>query len=144
MLTYIFLKRMVSMKVLKYFLIFFFALSMTDGQEIKKDGKTPKTFTYDEALEMLKARDAQWEGKLAKADSLIEMYKYGEEMYEDTIIELEEYAKVDSVLSAAKSKQIQLLQARDKSNEELIKTLQLKWYENQYLWLGIGFILGKI
>ena len=93
---------------------------------------------------MLKARDAQWEGKLAKADSLIEMYKYGEEMYEDTITELEEYAKVDSVLSAAKSKQIELLKSREESNEELIKTLQPKWYENQYLWLGIGFILGKI
>ena len=132
------------MKILKYSLIGLFVFSILDGQEIKKDGKTLKSFTYDEALEMLKARDAQWEGKLAKADSLIEMYKYGEEMYEDTIIELEEYAKVDSVLSAAKSKQIQLLQERDKSNEELIKTLQPKWYENQYLWLGIGFILGKI
>ena len=114
------------------------------SQEIQKGGKKPTSFTYDEALEMLKARDAQWEGKLAKADSLIEMYKWGEEMYEDTIFELEEYAKVDSVLSAAKSKQIQLLQARDKSNEELIKTLQPKWYENQYLWLGIGFVLGKL
>ena len=41
-------------------------------------------------------------------------------------------------------KQIKLLQERDKSNEKLIKTLQPKWYENQYLWLGIGFILGKI
>ena len=135
-----------NFKVLKYFIIFFFAVSMATGQEveIKKGGEKPTTFTYDEALEMLKARDAQWEGKLAKADSLIEMYKYGEEMYEDTIVELEEYAKVDSVLSAAKSKQIQLLQARDKSNEELIKTLQPKWYENQYLWLGIGFVLGKL
>jgi len=132
------------MKILKYFLIIFFAMSMADSQEIQKGGKKPTSFTYDEALEMLKARDAQWEGKLAKADSLIEMYKYGEEMYEDTIIELEEYAKVDSVLSAAKSKQIQLLQSREKANEELIKTLQPKWYENQYLWLGIGFILGKI
>ena len=132
------------MKILRYFVICFFALSLTKGQEIQKDGEKPTTFTYEEALEMLKARDAQWEGKLAKADSLIEMYKYGEEMYEDTIVELEEYAKVDSVLSAAKSKQIQLLQERDKSNEELIKTLQPKWYENQYLWLGIGFILGKI
>ena len=98
------------MKILKYSLIGLFVFSILDGQEIKKDGKTLKSFTYDEALEMLKARDAQWEGKLAKADSLIEMYKYGEEMYEDTIVELEEYAKVDSVLSAAKSKQIQLLQ----------------------------------
>ena len=132
------------MKIFKYIIIISFALSMADSQEIQKGGKKPTSFTYDEALEMLKARDAQWEGKLAKADSLIEMYKYGEEMYEDTIVELEEYAKVDSVLSAAKSKQIQLLQERDKSNEELIKTLQPKWYENQYLWLGIGFILGKI
>ena len=82
------------MKILKYSLIGLFVFSILDGQEIKKDGKTLKSFTYDEALEMLKARDAQWE--------------------------------------------------RDKSNEELIKTLQPKWYENQYLWLGIGFILGKI
>ena len=132
------------MKVLKYFLIFFFALSMADGQKIKKDGKTPTTFTYDEALEMLKARDAQWEGKLAKADSLIEGYKESIADCDDIITELEEYSEVESVLSEAKSKQIQLLQSRDKTNEELIKTLQPKWYENQYLWLGIGFILGKI
>lgn len=132
------------MKVLKYFLIFFFALSMADGQAIKKDGKTPTTFTYDEALEMLKARDAQWEGKLAKADSLIEGYKESIADCDDIINELEEYSEVESVLSEAKSKQIQLLQSRDKTNEELIKTLQPKWYENQYLWLGIGFILGKI
>ena len=132
------------MKVLKYFLIFFFALSMADGQGIKKDGKTPTTFTYDEALEMLKARDAQWEGKIAKADSLIESQKVVIDDSEKLISELEEYSKVDSILSAAKSKQIQLLQSREKSNEELIKTLQPKWYENQYLWLAIGFIFGKL
>ena len=144
MLTYMCLNEMGNMKILKYFLISFFVLSIIDGQEIRKDGKTPKTFTYDEALEMLKARDAQWEGKLAKADSLIESQKVVISDGEKLIAELEEYAKVDSVLSTAKSKQIQLLQSRDKTNEELIKTLQPKWYENQYLWLGIGFILGKI
>ena len=132
------------MKILKYFLIIFFAMSMADSQEIQKGGKKPTSFTYDEALEMLKARDAQWEGKLAKADSLIESQKVVISDGEKLIAELEEYAKVEEVLSEAKSKQIQLLQARDKSNEELIKTLQPKWYENQYLWLGIGFILGKI
>ena len=132
------------MKILKYFLISFFVLSMVDGQGIKKDGKTPTTFTYDEALKMLKARDAQWEGKLAKADSLIESQKVVIADGEKLITELEEYSKVESVLSEAKSKQIQLLQSRDKANEELIKTLQPKWYQNQYLWLGIGFILGKI
>ena len=132
------------MKILKYFLILFFAMSIAESQEIKKGGKKPTSFTYDEALEMLKARDVQWDGKLAKADSLIESQKNVIADGEKLITELEEYSKVDSVLSAAKSKQIQLLQSRDKANEELIKTLQPKWYENQYLWLGIGFILGKI
>ena len=102
------------------------------------------TFTEAEALEMIKARDAQWEGKLAKADSLIESQKVTIADSEKLILELEEYSKVESVLSEAKSKQITLLKERDKTNEELIKTLQPKWYENQYLWLGIGFILGKI
>ena len=132
------------MKILKYFLILFFAMSMADSQEIQKGCKKPDLFTYDEALEMLKARDAQWEGKLAKADSLIESQKVVIYDGEKLIAELEEYAKVEEVLSEAKSKQIQLLQSREKANEELIKTLQPKWYENQYLWLGIGFILGKI
>ena len=130
--------------MLKYFLIAFFALSILEGQEIRKDGEKPSTFTYDEALEMLKARDAQWEGKLAKADSLIESQKVTIADSEKLILELEEYSKVESVLSEAKSKQIELLKSREKTNEELIKTLQPKWYENTYLWLGIGFILGKI
>ena len=144
MLTYMCLNEMGNMKILKYFLISFFVLSMIDGQEIRKDGKTPKTFTYDEALEMLKARDAQWEGKLAKADSLIEGYKESIVDCDDTITELEEYSEVESVLSEAKSRQIKLLKSRDEANEKMIKALQPKWYENQYLWLGIGFILGKI
>jgi len=132
------------MKIIKYMIIISFVLSMADSQGIQKDGKKPTSFTYDEALEMLKARDAQWEGKLAKADSLIESQKVTIVDSEKVISELEEYSKVESVLSEAKSKQIALLKEREKTNEELIKTLQPKWYENQYLWLGIGFILGKI
>ena len=132
------------MKILKYFVIIFFAMSTADSQGIQKGGKKPESFTYDEALEMLKARDAQWEGKLAKADSLIESQKVVISDGEKLIAELEEYSKVEEVLSEAKSKQIQLLQSREKANEELIKTLEPKWYESQYLWLGIGFILGKI
>ncbi len=132
------------MKILKYFVIIFFAMSIAHSQGIQKGGKKPDSFTYDEALEMLKARDAQWEGKLAKADSLIESQKVVISDGEKLIAELEEYSKVEEVLSEAKSKQIKLLQERDKSNEKLIKTLQPKWYENQYLWLGIGFIIGKL
>ena len=134
------------MKILRYFIICFFALSLTKGNEveIKKGGEKPTTFTYDEALEMLKARDAQWEGKLAKADTLIEDYKVMLSESDELIEELQKYAEVEKVLSEAKSKQITLLKEREKTNEELIKTLQPKWYENTYLWLGIGFILGKI
>tara|TARA_Y100000741_G_scaffold110255_1_gene82773 strand:- start:133 stop:531 length:399 start_codon:yes stop_codon:yes gene_type:complete len=132
------------MKVLKYFLIFFFALSMADGQEIKKDGKTPKTFTYDEALEMLKARDAQWEGKIEKADSLIASQKVVMTDQEKLIEKHEEQAKVDVLILAAKDKQINLLKARDEMNEKMAKLVKPKWYENQYLWLVVGFIFGKI
>jgi len=128
----------------KLLLISFLLLSITDAQVIKKDGKEVKTFTYDEALEMLKARDAQWESKLAKTDSLIEMYKWGEEMYEDTIFELEEQANIDSLLLIAKDKQITLLKARDEANEKMVKLIKPKWYENTYIWLVVGFILGKV
>jgi len=128
----------------KLLLIFFLLVSTTDAQVIKKDGKELKTFTYDEALEMLKARDAQWESKLAKTDSLIEMYKWSEEMYDDTIFELEEQANIDSLLLIAKDKQITLLKARDEANEKMVKLIQPKWYENTYIWLVVGFILGKV
>ena len=42
------------MKIIKYFLISFFVLSIVDGQEIQKGGETPTSFTYDEALDMLR------------------------------------------------------------------------------------------
>jgi len=132
------------MKRLKYFLISFFGLSIADGQDIKKDGKVITTFTKEQALEMLKARDAQWEGKLAKADSLIESQKVVISDSEELISKIEESAGIEAVLSDAKSRQIKLLKSRDEANEKIIKALEPKWYENQYLWMGIGFILGKI
>ena len=97
------------------------------------------TFTEEEALEMIKARDAQWEGKLAKADSLIESQKVVISDCEGLVV-----TNVDSLLIEAKDSQIKLLKARDEMNEKLVKLVEPKWYENQYLWLGIGFILGKI
>ena len=104
-------------------------------KKYRKMVRSQQSFTYEEALEMLKARDKQWESKLAKADSLINMYKYGEEMYEDNLSELEEQIKLDSLLLLAQRKQIDLLKSRDKANEEMIKLVEKKWYENQYLWL---------
>ena len=128
---------------MRYYLILLL-LAPLIAQEIKKDGKVVTTFTQQQALEMLKARDAQWEGKLAKADTLIEDYKVMLSESDELIEELQEYAEVESVLSAAKSRQIKLLKSRDEANEKVIKALEPKWYENTYLWLGIGFILGKI
>ena len=37
-----------------------------------------------------------------------------------------------------------ILKARNLANEKMAELVEIKWYENQYLWLGIGFILGKI
>ena len=102
------------------------------------------TFTEAEALEMIKQRDAQWEGKIEKADSLIASQKVVISDCDNLVIKLEESAEMDSLLLNAKDKQIILLKARDKMNEKMVTLVEPKWYENQYLWLGIGFILGKI
>ena len=138
------MKNYFSIKIIKYFIISFFVLTIVDGQEIKKDGKTPKTFTYDEALEMLKARDAQWESKLSKADSLIDSQKVTISDCETLVVKLEEQTNVDSLMLVAQKKQIGLLKSRDEANEKLVKLVEPKWYENQYLWLVIGFIFGKL
>ena len=63
---------------------------------------------------------------------------------EELVEKMEEQAKVDSLLLDAKDKQINLLKTRDDLNEKLVKLVEPKWYENQYLWLFIGFILGKV
>ena len=103
-----------------------------------------QTFTQEQALEMIKQRDAQWEGKIEKADSLIASQKDVISDYENLVVKLEGSAEVDSLLLYAKDKQIILLKARDKMNEKMVDLIEPKWYESQYLWLGIGFILGKI
>jgi len=123
------------MKILKYFLISFFVLSMVDGQT---------TFTEEQALEMIKQRDAQWEDKIAKANTLIEFQKITIAKSDSVIMKLEEQAKLDTLVLLAQRKQIDLLKSRDEANEKMIDLVEKKWYENQYLWLGIGFILGKI
>ena len=128
---------------MKYLWILLLSIPLL-GQEIQKDGQTPKTFTYAEALEMLKARDAQWEGKIQKADSLISSQKVVIGDFENLVAKLEESNNVDSLLLVAKNKQITLLKVRDDMNEKMVKLVEPKWYENQYLWLVIGFIFGKI
>ena len=132
------------MKILKYFIVIFFAMSMAESQEIMKGGEKPTTFTYDEALEMLKARDAEWEEKIAKANTLIEFQKMTINQSDSVIAKLEEQAKLDTLVLLAQRKQIDLLKSRDEANEKMISLVEKKWYENTYLWLALGFVLGKI
>jgi hypothetical protein len=114
------------------------------GQQIQKDGKDVTTFTYAEALEMLNARDAQWEGKIEKADSLISSQKVLITDYEGLMKNLEDQANLDSLIIVAKGKQIESLKLQNDTNEKLTKLAKPSWYENQYLWLVIGFVFGKL
>ena len=65
-------------------------------------------------------------------------------VYEDLVKELEDQIKLDSLLLLKKSEQIELLKERDETNEQIIDLVEPKWYEHRYLWLAIGFIVGKI
>jgi len=124
-----------NMKILKYFILSFFALSMARGQN---------TFTEEQALEMIKARDAQWEEKIAKANTLIEFQKVTISQSDSVIAKLEEQANLDTLVMLAQKKQIDLLKSRDEMNEKMVELVKPKWYENTYVWLAVGFILGKI
>ena len=65
-------------------------------------------------------------------------------IYDDLVKEFESKIEIDSLILVKKDEQIFLLKERDKANEKIVKLVDPKWYENQYLWLGIGFVLGKI
>ena len=108
------------------------------GQEIQKDGETPTSFTYDEALEMLKARDAQWEEKIAKANTLIEFQKLTINQSDSVIAKLEEQTNVDSLMLVAQKKQIESLRAQNDANEKMVKLAKPSWYENKWLYFTYG------
>ena len=108
------------------------------GQQIQKDGKDITTFTYAEALEMLNARDAQWEGKIEKADSLISSQKVLITDYEGLMKNLEDQANLDSLIIVAKRKQIESLKLQNDANEKLTKLAKPSWYENKWLYFGYG------
>ena len=102
------------------------------------------TYTEAEALEMIKQRDAEWKGSVAKLESIDSAKTVQIGQYKDLVKELEDQANLDSLILNAKDKQIDLLHARDKMNEKMVKLVEPKWYESQYLWVVIGFIFGKI
>ena len=97
-----------------------------------------QTFTQEEALEMIKQRDAQWEGKIEKADSLISSQKVLITDYEDLMKKLEDQANTDSLLIVAKDKQIVSIKAQNDANIKLAGLAKPSWYENKWLYFGYG------
>ena len=97
-----------------------------------------QTFTQEEALEMIKQRDAEWESKIEKADLLIASQKVLITDYEGLVGKLEDQANVDSLIIVAKGKQIEALKAQNKANEKMAGLAKPSWYENKWLYFGYG------
>ena len=123
-----------AVKILKYFLVSFFVLSVASSQ----------SYTQAEVLEMIKERDLQWQGKVDNANNLIASQKEVIDDSDRLIKELESQVKTDSLLLLKKSEQIELLKERDEANEKMIKLVKPKLWENRYLWFGVGFYLGSL
>ena len=97
-----------------------------------------QTFTQEEALEMIKQRDAEWEGKLSKIESIDSAKTVQISQYEDLVKELEDQANLDSLIIVAKGKQIEALKAQNKANEKMAGLAKPSWYENKWLYFGYG------
>ena len=97
-----------------------------------------QTFTQEEALEMIKQRDAEWEGKLGKLESIDSAKTVQIGQYEDLVKELEDQANLDSLIIVAKGKQIEALKAQNEANEKQAKLAKPSWYENKWLYFGYG------
>ena len=97
-----------------------------------------QTFTQEEALEMIKQRDAEWEGKLSKLESIDSAKTVQIGQYEGLVKELEDQANLDSLIIVAKGKQIESLKAQNKANEKMAGLAKPSWYENKWLYFGYG------
>lgn len=123
-----------AVKILKYFLISFFVLSVASSQ----------SYTQAEVLEMIKERDLQWQGKVDNANNLIASQKEVIDDSDRLIKELESQVKTDSLLLLKKSEQIEILKERDEANQKMIKLVKPRIWEHRYLWFTIGIYLGKL
>jgi hypothetical protein len=67
-----------------------------------------QTFTQEEALEMIKQRDAEWESQLGKLESIDSAKTVRIGQYEDLVKELEDQANIDSLTVVAKDNKLNL------------------------------------
>ena len=123
-----------AVKILKYFLVSFFVLSVASSQ----------SYTQAEVLEMIKERALQWQGKVDNANNLIASQKEVINDSDRLIKELESQVKTDSLLLLKKSEQIEILKERDEANQKMIKLVKPKIWEHRYLWFAVGIYLGKL
>jgi len=123
-----------AVKILKYFLVSFFVLSVASSQ----------SYTQAEVLEMIKERDLQWQGKVDNANNLIASQKEVIDDSDRLIKGLESQVKTDSLLLLKKSEQIEILKDRDEANQKMIKLVKPKIWEHRYLWFAVGIYLGKL
>ena len=123
-----------AVKILKYFLVSFFVLSVASSQ----------SYTQAEVLEMIKERDLQWQGKVDNANNLIASQKEVIDDSDRLIKELESQVKTDSLILLKKSEQIEILKERDEANQKMIKLVKPKIWEHRYIWFAVGIYLGKL
>ena len=123
-----------AVKILKYFLVSFFVLSVASSQ----------SYTQAEVLEMIKERDLQWQGKVDNANNLIASQKEVIDDSDRLIKGLESQVKTDSLLLLKKSEQVEILKERDEANQKMIKLVKPKIWEHRYLWFAVGIYLGKL
>ena len=97
-----------------------------------------QTFTQEEALEMIKQRDAEWKGKLSKLESIDSAKTVQISQYADLVKELEDQANLDSLIIVAKGKQLEALKAQNTANEKMAGLAKPSWYENKWLYFGYG------
>ena len=112
-----------SMKILKYFLIIFFAMSMVRSQ---------KMVSVPEADVLEWAQNLQ---RLEKADSSNQIIINDLELI---ISKLEENAKSDSLIIDFRTQQLQLQKETIKLYKEKVKVVKPKWHENKWLWFVYG------
>ena len=96
------------------------------------------TYTEAEALEMIKQRDAQWESKLSKLESIDSVKTIQIGQYEELIGELVTLSKTDSTLLSKKDEQIELLMEQNWALEQKADLAKPSWYENKWLYFGYG------
>lgn len=114
-------------------------MGMTTQAQITGESPVDSTqkyhlFTSDEVL-VIANKIKKMEYKLSIYDSLTIQYRFQLETYEKII-------QTDSVLLKNMQQQEMLYREKELIYKQQIEDAKPKWYENKYLWFGIGVGLG--